>query len=197
MKKVILIAVLALVAYAAYKLLYKGDDESRDPKPSALKMGATTGSFRESVDTLMASYFELKDALVESDTMRANRAALRLAIASDSLKTDEISGDSTGVIKETAKNFAGTINGSAKALSLEKSIDAKRMEFEMISDALWSLARTIKYDGQKVYYQFCPMAFDNRGAYWLSSDPAIKNPYFGKKMLTCGSNRDSISYAAN
>jgi Cu(I)/Ag(I) efflux system membrane fusion protein len=37
-----------------------------------------------------------------------------------------------------------------------------------------------------VYKEYCPMAFDNKGAYWLSESEEIRNPYFGKSMLTCG-----------
>jgi Cu(I)/Ag(I) efflux system membrane fusion protein len=31
------------------------------------------------------------------------------------------------------------------------------------------------------------MANDNKGATWISKDKNIINPYFGDKMLTCGS----------
>jgi hypothetical protein len=30
------------------------------------------------------------------------------------------------------------------------------------------------------------MAFNNKGAYWISSSKDILNPYFGDKMLKCG-----------
>ena len=40
---------------------------------------------------------------------------------------------------------------------------------------------------QKVYVDFCPMAFDNTGADWISDVQEIKNPYFGDKMMKCGS----------
>jgi hypothetical protein len=36
------------------------------------------------------------------------------------------------------------------------------------------------------YYQFCPMANDGKGANWLSKENAVKNPYYGNQMLTCG-----------
>jgi len=98
------------------------------------------------------------------------------------------------VIKETARSFSETITGSALGLAGEKNIEDKRREFEMISDALWSLTRTVKYQGEKVYYQFCPMAFENKGAYWLSKEVNIRNPYFGEHMLTCGSTQDSLEY---
>ena len=30
------------------------------------------------------------------------------------------------------------------------------------------------------------MANNDKGAYWLSTDETIKNPYFGEMMLKCG-----------
>jgi len=143
---------------------------------------------------LLTGYYSLKDALVASDTVKANAASRELIVYADSLKISEIQGDSTGMIKETAKTFTSTISGSADALAKEATIEAKRKEFEMISDALWSLTRTVRYDGEKIYYQFCPMAFDNKGAYWLSNQATIRNPYFGDEMLECGKVEDSLDY---
>jgi hypothetical protein len=196
MKRLLLmIVVLAVAGYAAYKFFGEKDKATEKVKPQALSVGASTGAFNESFNALLGSYFAVKDALVASDTVKANAAAAELAINSENLKINEIAGDSTGVIKETAKNFGGTITGSALALAAEANIEAKRREFEMISDALWSLSRTVKYNGEKIYYQHCPMAFNNEGANWLSREAAIRNPYFGDKMLTCGSVQDSLNYA--
>jgi hypothetical protein len=195
MKKVLLIVVVLVVAaFATYLIMGNKSDEPKAEKPKPLSLGQKSGAFNDSFNELMTAYFAVKDALVESDTLKANAAAANLAKSAEALKTDEITGDSTGVIKETAKSFAGTIAGSALGLRGEQNIEKKRQEFEMISDALWSLTRTVKYEGQKVYYQYCPMAFDNKGAYWLSKDANIRNPYFGSKMLTCGSTQDSLEY---
>ncbi|CAN5541604.1 hypothetical protein BH11BAC1_BH11BAC1_09490 [soil metagenome] len=46
-----------------------------------------------------------------------------------------------------------------------------------------------------VYYQFCPMANNVKGAYWISEKSAISNPYIGKKMPACGNTRDTIKQA--
>jgi len=132
--------------------------------------------------------------LVASDTIKANAAAAALVVAADSLKTDEIK-DSSGVIKATAKDYAGTISGWAKGLIGEKGIEAKRSEFKMISESLWTLVRTVKFSGQKLYYQYCPMAFNDQGANWLSKEREIKNPYFGDAMLECGKVDDSLDYS--
>jgi len=45
---------------------------------------------------------------------------------------------------------------------------------------------------QKVYEQFCPMAENNTGAFWLSLQEQIKNPYLGQKMLKCGNVESTI-----
>jgi len=195
MKKQVLIVVLvAVAAFAAYKIFTKKTEEPKGDKQKPVSFGGKSGAFNESFNGMLNAYFAVKDALVASDTVKANTAAANLAKTADGLKTEEITGDSTGVIKETAKSFAGTITGSALALAGEKNIENKRQEFEMISDALWSLMRTVKPEGQKVYYQFCPMAFDNKGAYWISREANIRNPYFGEKMLNCGNTQDSLEY---
>lgn len=195
MKKVLIaILLLAAVGYGGYYFFGNKEKKSDDPDPQPLALNKNSGAFNESYKQLMTGYYNLKDALVASDSVKANNASKELIIYADSLKINEIRGDSTGMIKETAKTFTGTISGSAQALVKESTLEAKRKEFEMISDALWSLTRTVKYDGEKVYYQYCPMAFNDKGAYWLSNQATIRNPYFGDQMLECGKVEDSLDY---
>lgn len=192
---VFIILLIVILGGISYFIFLKKDSPSRVKDTRPLAVGKQTGSFTESFELLLQSYYALKDALVASDTLKANKAAQALLIASDSLKVDEIKGDTSNLIKETARSFTGTISGSAMGFIGEQNIEEKRKEFEIISDALWSLTRTIRYGGAKVYYQFCPMAFDNRGAYWLSNTTEIRNPYFGEKMPECGSTEDSVDYS--
>ena len=179
MKKVLIaILLLAAVGYGGYYFFSGKKEKSKDPDPQPLSINKNSGAFNDSYQQLMTGYYNLKDALVASDTGKANTASGQLVKYADSLKINEILGDSTGMIKETAKTFSGTISGSAQALVKETTLDAKRKEFEMISDALWSLTRTVKYDGEKVYYQYCPMAFNNKGAYWLSNQASNPQSLF-------------------
>lgn len=174
---------------------HKKDEKAPELKPAPLSINENSGAFTQSFTRLLGSYYLLKDALVASDTAKANAASAQLALLADSLKTSDIRGDTSGMIRETAQSFAMAISGSAKSLPAEKELEDKRRELNMITDALWSLTRTVRYDGQKVYYQFCPMAFDNTGAYWLSDKSEVRNPYFGSKMLTCGEVTDSLDYS--
>lgn len=201
MKKTIIVIIsLAAIVLISRPFFCSSDDKKTDnavdnTKQQPLSITKNTDVFNQSFTQLLTAYYGLKDALVASDTAKASAQARSLVLAADSLQVNEIKGDSTGVIKETAKNFTGTISSSAKALATEKDIKAKRKEFEMIADAMWSLTRTVRYSGQKVYWQYCPMAFNNQGAYWMSNQREILNPYFGNEMLNCGSVEDSLDYS--
>lgn len=199
-KRVFTLLLVVGVIIALFKFCNNKPDKNQpaqqpEEKSAALNVGENSTVFNQSFNELLASYYALKDAFVASDAAKADAAAAGLVKASGALKTDEIKGDSTGMIKETALQFTQNISATATALAAEKEIEGKRKQFETITDALWSLTRTVQYDGQKVYYQYCPMAFDNKGAYWLSNNRQIRNPYFGDKMLKCGEIADSLDYS--
>src|SRR5690606_31861185 len=65
-------------------------------------------------------------------------------------------------------------------------LDSIRQYFSMLSVNILEMTESFGLEKGKVYKDFCPMAFDNEGAYWLSEMEEIRNPYFGEEMLTCG-----------
>ena len=173
----------------------KPDQENvSEQKPVPLNISQNSGTFNESFAKLLQTYFSLKDAFINADTVKVNSAANLLVQYSDSLNINELKGDSSGMIRETANYFASTISGSAKVLTGQNNIDDKLREFNMITDAMWGLTRTVKYEGQKVYYQFCPLAFDNTGGYWLSDKIDSDNPYVSDKAKGCSQVNDSLDY---
>jgi Cu(I)/Ag(I) efflux system membrane fusion protein len=197
-KTLIVVIVFAAIFLIARPFFCNNDDKPADKaeeKQQPLSISRNTDAFNQSFTQLLNAYNNLKNALVASDTGKASAAALALRTAADSLKVNEIKGDTTGAIKETAQALASTITGSAQALAAEKELKNKRREFEMIAETIWNLTRTVQYSGQKLYWQHCPMAFDNKGANWVSFEREIKNPYFGSEMLTCGSTQDSLDYS--
>ena len=50
----------------------------------------------------------------------------------------------------------------------------------------------VPVSSKKVYRDFCPMADNNKGAFWLSLEEEIRNPYYGEAMLKCGEVRETI-----
>jgi hypothetical protein len=204
MKKIVIgIVVLALAAFAVDKFFFsKKAGAPEEPKQEALTISKNSAAFNASFEQLLNSYFSLKTGLTDYDTAKANLAAKEMISAADSLKTNEIKGDSTGTLKQTAADFASTMSGSAKGLIGETELVKKKREFALISEALYNLIRTVKYDRQKFYHQHCPMAFnDDEEAWWISNSNQIANPYLGKKhpkykaaMLECGDITDSLDF---
>lgn len=205
-KIVLWVVILGLAAFFGVRFIAcKSDDKQAVPaqKQVALTMSKNSETFNESFEKLLNGYFALKNALTEYDTAKANATAKELVFFADSLKNSEIKGDTTGAIKATAENYTGTISGSCKGLIGESNLVKKKREFQMISDALYDLIRTVKYDRQKIYHQHCLMAFnDEEEAYWISNSNEVVNPYLGKKhpkyresMLHCGDITDSLDFS--
>ena len=65
-------------------------------------------------------------------------------------------------------------------------IDHQREHLASLSKDVSDLI-TLFDTNQKLYQDYCPMFDDGKGAIWISEAKAIKNPYYGSKMLTCGS----------
>ena len=194
-KRVVIFSVLLIAIFLVFRFCSNKPDQEKvvDQKPSPLSVSQNSAPFTQSFANLLQSYYSLKSAFTSGDVAKANSAAAQLALSADSLNINELQGDTSGTIRETAKYFAGTISASAKSITTNTGVDAKLSDFNMITDALWSLTRTVKFDGQKVYYHFCPDALANQGGYWLSEKIDTQNPY-GLKTK-CGDVADSLDYS--
>jgi Cu(I)/Ag(I) efflux system membrane fusion protein len=78
----------------------------------------------------------------------------------------------------------------AAGISTKTDVEEQRKDFERLSDHLIEAVQRFGVNSDKVYRAYCPMAFDDKGAYWLSEFEDIKNPYFGASMLRCGENSE-------
>ena len=77
-------------------------------------------------------------------------------------------------------------------MSETESLEEQRKDFEKLTTTLEPILRNSIMSGE-IYKQYCPMAFNDKGAYWISETKEIRNPYFGEKMLKCGSTKDTIT----
>jgi len=124
-KTLIAVIVLAVIFLVARPFFCNSDDKSADKedvRQKPLSISENTDVFNQSFTQLLSAYNDLKNALVASDTAKASAAALALRTATDSLKVNEIKGDTSGVIKTTAQTYTSVITASAQALAAEKDI---------------------------------------------------------------------------
>jgi Cu(I)/Ag(I) efflux system membrane fusion protein len=140
---------------------------------------------------LLNDYYHLKDALVASNIEDIDQASKSFLLSTNSLKSkllDHDPEDSVIDINNTIRDLLVIEQSLQNILSIKNGdYEAKRIHFKPLSINLYSMLKDIRVKhALPVYYTYCPMAMNETGAYWLSPVPKINNPYFGKKMLTCG-----------
>lgn len=120
---------------------------------------------------MLAAYYSLKDALVKSNANTAAAGAAEMVKAITNTGNEELRGEKRDeLLKE------------ANAIAQSKDLKVQRAKFAALSAAMVDLSKTVKFSADPVYQQYCPM----QKASWLSNNKAIKNPYYGNAMLTCG-----------
>tara|TARA_R110000751_G_scaffold3020_8_gene15617 strand:- start:2935 stop:3474 length:540 start_codon:yes stop_codon:yes gene_type:complete len=127
----------------------------------------------EEVTSVYDAYNKLKIALVNTDAEAAQDAAEDMI---SKMEAVEVEAD----LKQVAQSIAST-----------KDINKQRANFEKLTAGIKTFVEENISDGT-LYYQYCPMAFDGKGAYWISNEKKIFNPYFGDVMLNCGTVSEEI-----
>ena len=112
-------------------------------------------------------YIQLKTALVNTNSEKT--AAISRTLQASVTKLD------------VTKELTSALNRIAQT----RDIEGQRAAFVVLSAEVESMLEGA-LKGGAIYKQYCPMAFGNTGAHWLSNTKEIQNPYFGDKMLKCG-----------
>ena len=120
---------------------------------------------------LLSNYYSIKDALVADNATAASAKAQEFV---KSLNTVDYKTISEGNINALLKD--------ATVISESKELEKQRKQFSNFSDNMAALAKQLKLSSDPIYLQYCPM----KKASWLNNDKVIKNPYYGKAMLSCG-----------
>jgi Cu(I)/Ag(I) efflux system membrane fusion protein len=159
-----------------------GTERQRNTRLSAPK------AFQEQLNTLFKAYMEIEKTLVEGNGELAQKKA-------DSFLKSTAEVDASLLTDNKSFNHWARLEKELKAASTPMSettdIAAQRDHFIHLSAHLINAVESFGI-GQKVYVDFCPMANNNVGAYWLSPTAEIYNPYFGDAMLSCGSVKQVI-----
>jgi Cu(I)/Ag(I) efflux system membrane fusion protein len=145
-------------------------------------------AFQQQLSGVFTSYVSLKDALVATDASAAKAAATK---TQESLsKVDMML--LTGVAHNDWMTYSAGLEAALNEIQSSEDIEAQRTAFSKVSDNLYKSIKAYGLGGAEAYYEFCPMAFNNEGGYWLSEVSEIRNPYFGDKMLKCGSVQEKL-----
>ena len=164
MKSKMIMLCLALASWCAIaqRDQAKGSTVTRDQNIAEFK-DVKLGSAYE-------RYINLKNVLIASKSYEAKEAAIRLQL-------------SLSPVKNGMKAF-----DEAAKVATASTLDDQRKAFEGLSNEMAALVKAGRLLMGRIYVAYCPMA----NAYWLSNEKHIKNPYYGDKMLYCGSVKETI-----
>lgn len=199
MKKIIFSILAISGIFSIYWFQFRKAETPSSPKQQAIKVKQHSAVFNDSVDLLLQSYFDIKTAFVNGDSVKAKLVCDSFISLVGRFNLEDLRKDSAGIY-ESAISFMNDIKANAESLSAQKNITEMRQDFKSISENIYPLLNTIHYEGKKLYWQNCPMAFgEDKGASWISNTEEILNPYLGKNhpefkgaMLHCGEIKDTI-----
>ena len=144
--------------------------------------------FRNQLTAFVKSYFTIKNALTASDVPSTQSAVSK---SKTSLTKVEM-GLLDPKAHEVWMGLLKPIQASLDKIQKTSDVEEQRKNFETLSDNLISAVAYFGVEENTVYKQYCPMAFKDKGAFWLSGEKEIRNPYFGEAMLTCGEVKDEF-----
>ncbi len=152
------------------------DEEMNAAEKENLDDGAQSGNpeFQdETIANVYEHYMHVKSALVNSNASEAANGAEMLVNQLEGAEANE------------------KVLNAAQQIAEAEDLNVQRTAFSELSAGVEEMISGSLASGE-VYKQYCPMAFEGEGGYWLSSSEEIRNPYYGDKMLKCGSVRETI-----
>ncbi len=160
------------------------------PKGQTLTMKSnqkfeSTDKLQKAVKLISDAYFEAQSALAKDDFKRAKTALFTLNIVLSATLEKEF--DLSQDANKKWQNIQNNISQNTVHAQHWAGIEEARNAFNLLSQTMVELEQSFGHKDNVVFYEiFCPMAFDNKGATWLSKEKDVYNPYFGAKMLKCG-----------
>ncbi|HEX2609188.1 MAG TPA: DUF3347 domain-containing protein [Flavisolibacter sp.] len=194
----LLLIILILALVITGWLIYSRTDKKSGSVLQALPASKHSITFNKATDSLLENYYQLSEAFVNWDSVKAGQLAGSFQQKLSSFQLDEIK-DTSGVY-QTAEAFLKNAEKDASQLQREAGITLQRRQFNSLTENIYQFLRTIRYDAANVYRNECPMAFnDEEAADWLSKKDSIRNPYMGlhhprykSGMIECGSLKETL-----
>ncbi|MCY1721085.1 efflux RND transporter periplasmic adaptor subunit [Prolixibacteraceae bacterium Z1-6] len=145
-------------------------------------------AFKKQLTAVYETYLKMKDAFVATDAQKVSQEAQKVEKSIQSVQMELLKGDAHMAWMDQLKTLNSSINTIAKSADIEK----QRIEFARFNLAFYKSLKMFGLANDTAYYQYCPMANGDKGAYWFSETDEIRNPYFGDMMLSCGETRETI-----
>lgn len=147
-------------------------------------------AFQEQLQDVYDSYLLMTDAFVATDASKVSQEARKVSAELQQVDMALLQGEAH---MEWMRQLE-TLTKNIDQIAGSKDIADQRLAFAEFNNTFYkSLTSFGLYQGT-TYYQYCPMANGDAGAYWFSNQKEIANPYFGDEMLRCGETRETLEF---
>lgn len=144
-------------------------------------------AFTSQISKVVDNYIDLKNSLVGDKEAQVTSQAQSIQSALNNVDMSLLSQEGHMIWMSQLDSIKTALNQLLEA----QDISQQREGFESLSNIMLQVAKTYPVKG--IYFQqFCPMANDGKGAYWLSEKETIQNPYFSQGMDSCGETIERI-----
>lgn len=149
----------------------------------------TSKQFTSQLQTAYDAYIKLKDNLIKSDAELSKNSASTLHKALQNINMKLLT---TNEAHKQWMPLVKTLKSSSNAITNSDDIKVQRNQFKILSEHFILAIQSFGIN-EVSYKQYCPMADSDKGAYWLSKEKQVLNPYFGDMMLKCGEVKQVIN----
>lgn len=147
-------------------------------------LGKVDSEVKSKINSALTGYYAVKDALVDSDHEKTKQKAAELLTLVDEISDQKMN----AAQKEFWGKLAAPLKTDAEHIRDTPDIEHQRSHFVHLSNNFYSLINGFKANTAEAYLHYCPM----KKASWLSASKVVRNPYYGEKMLDCGSVRATL-----
>ena len=154
---------------------------NKDTKNNSVRLEVSK-EFQKQLNEVFIKYIALKDAFVkeESNNIISQSEKIGAILSKVDIKLLE-----NKEVQTFWMSLEKQLRVAVSSILKTTAIKEQRNHFKQVSASLIEALQVFGVN-EKVFVAFCPMADSNKGAYWLSIEKKVINPYFGNKMLTCG-----------
>jgi len=133
---------------------------------------------KASINAVLKSYLDIKNALAADNSKAANEAAKNFTTSLKAVSPGQMDDKQKAVWQQ----YAEKLRFDGDHISESTDIAHQREHFGSLSTNMFTVLKAFKTNDMALYQQYCPMA----KKYWVSESSTIKNPYLGKSMPDCG-----------
>jgi len=163
------------------------EDQSMDPAPT---VGKVSPAFREQLQEVYDAYIRMTEAFVDTNAEQVGKEAREVKSGLQQVDMELLQGDAH---REWMAEL-GALNKAIDQIANSTEIADQRLAFADFNNTFYKTLKTFGLKQGTTYYQYCPMANGDVGAYWFSNRKEIENPYFGDEMLRCGETRETLEF---